>query len=201
NTFMWIADAPDMPAPDSAMVRIMIAASRMPRPEPPYSSGMQMPSQPASASALWKSAGKTPPLFFFSQNASSKRVQILLTASRIDSWLAVSAKSIGSILCCKRPGDAVVDHCRDLVGREAGLAENFLAMLVEPRREPRWLGRRLRPRSRHLHASDRPFGRMLDHGEIAGCDQMRIGQHAFEIVHRHHRNVGRGEQFRPLRGR
>jgi hypothetical protein len=37
-----------MPAPDSAIVRIMIAASVMPRPEPPYSSGMQMPSQPAS---------------------------------------------------------------------------------------------------------------------------------------------------------
>ena len=35
NTFMWIAEAPDMPAPDSAIVRIMIAASRMPSPEPP----------------------------------------------------------------------------------------------------------------------------------------------------------------------
>ena len=67
NTFICTAEAPDMPAPDSAMVRIMIAASVMPRPEPPYSSGMQMPSQPASASALWKSAGKPPSLSFFSQ--------------------------------------------------------------------------------------------------------------------------------------
>ena len=57
NTFMCTAEAPDMPAPDSAIVRIMIAASVMPSPEPPYSSGMQMPSQPASASARWKSAG------------------------------------------------------------------------------------------------------------------------------------------------
>jgi len=64
---MWIAEAPDMPAPDSAIVRIMIAASMMPSPEPPCSSGMQMPSQPASASALWKSAGKPPSLSFFSQ--------------------------------------------------------------------------------------------------------------------------------------
>ena len=35
NTFMCTAEAPDMPAPDSAIVRIMIAASTMPRPEPP----------------------------------------------------------------------------------------------------------------------------------------------------------------------
>ena len=41
-----------MPAPDSEIVRIMIAASVMPRPEPPYCSGMQMPSQPASAKRL-----------------------------------------------------------------------------------------------------------------------------------------------------
>ena len=50
--FMWIGEAPDMPAPDSEIVRMMIAASVMPRPEPPYSSGMQTPSQPASAIAL-----------------------------------------------------------------------------------------------------------------------------------------------------
>ena len=33
--FMWMADAPLKPAPDSAMVRIMIAASVIPRPDPP----------------------------------------------------------------------------------------------------------------------------------------------------------------------
>ena len=58
NTFMWTADAPDMPAPDSEIVRIMIAASVMPRPEPPYSSGMQMPSQPASRQRLVEVGGK-----------------------------------------------------------------------------------------------------------------------------------------------
>ena len=41
-----------MPAPDSEIVRMMIAASVMPRPEPPYSSGMQTPSQPASRHRL-----------------------------------------------------------------------------------------------------------------------------------------------------
>ena len=40
-----------MAAPDSAIACIMIAASVMPRPAPPYSSGMAMPSQPACASA------------------------------------------------------------------------------------------------------------------------------------------------------
>ena len=33
--FMCTAEAPEMPAPDAAMVCIMIAASAMPRPEPP----------------------------------------------------------------------------------------------------------------------------------------------------------------------
>ena len=56
--FMCSAEAPDKPAPDSAIVCIMIAASVMPRPAPPYSSGMAMPSQPASAKARWKSCGK-----------------------------------------------------------------------------------------------------------------------------------------------
>ena len=44
-----MADAPCRAAPDSATVCIRIAASVMPRPAPPYSSGMAMPSQPASA--------------------------------------------------------------------------------------------------------------------------------------------------------
>ncbi len=38
-------------APDSATVCIISAASVMPSPAPPYSSGMAMPSQPASAIA------------------------------------------------------------------------------------------------------------------------------------------------------
>ena len=49
--FMWIAEAPLIPAPEAAMVRIMIAASVMPSPAPPYRSGVAMPSQPPSAMA------------------------------------------------------------------------------------------------------------------------------------------------------
>ena len=48
---MCTDDAADMPAPDWAIVCIMIAASVMPRPAPPYASAMRMPSQPPSASA------------------------------------------------------------------------------------------------------------------------------------------------------
>jgi len=65
--FMWIADAPDMPAPEAAIVRIMIAASVMPRPEPPTSVGIAMPSQPACANAAWKSCGKPPSRSFVRQ--------------------------------------------------------------------------------------------------------------------------------------
>ncbi len=43
-----------MPAPDSEIVRIMIAASMIPNPEPPNCSGIQIPSQPASAKGLVK---------------------------------------------------------------------------------------------------------------------------------------------------
>ena len=58
--FMWMAEAPLMQAPEAAIVSIMIAASRMPRPPPPCSSGMAMPSQPPLAIAAWNSCGKTP---------------------------------------------------------------------------------------------------------------------------------------------
>ena len=57
---MWIADAPDMPAPEAAMVCTSVAASRMPRPAPPSSVGMHTPSQPASVIAWWNSLGKPP---------------------------------------------------------------------------------------------------------------------------------------------
>ena len=58
--FMCTAEAPDRPAPVAEMVCIISAASLMPRPAPPNASGMAMPSQPASARALWKSCGKPP---------------------------------------------------------------------------------------------------------------------------------------------
>ena len=65
--FMWMAEAPDMPAPNSETVRMMIAASVTPRPAPPNFSGTQMPSQPPSAIARWNSTGKPPSRSFFSQ--------------------------------------------------------------------------------------------------------------------------------------
>ena len=49
--FMWTAEQPLIAAPDSAMARIISAASVTPRPAPPTSGGMAMPSQPASATA------------------------------------------------------------------------------------------------------------------------------------------------------
>ena len=54
---MWTVDAAAMPPPWLATSCIMIAASVTPSPAPPYSSGMVMPSQPASAIARWNSRG------------------------------------------------------------------------------------------------------------------------------------------------
>src|SRR3954469_11548981 len=49
--FMCTVEAPEKPAPDSAIACIITAASVMPRPEPPNCSGLAMPSQPSLASA------------------------------------------------------------------------------------------------------------------------------------------------------
>jgi hypothetical protein len=51
NRLIWTEDVAAMPPPWLATSCIMIAASVTPRPAPPYSSGMVMPSQPASAMA------------------------------------------------------------------------------------------------------------------------------------------------------
>ena len=92
--FMCTADAPEKPAPDSAMACIITAASVMPRPEPPYSSGIAMPSQPSLASAWCSSDGKPPCLSFLSQYSSGKRAQILSIAARIASCSGLKPKSI-----------------------------------------------------------------------------------------------------------
>ncbi len=65
--FMCTADAPEKPAPDSAIVCIMIAASVIPSPAPPCDSGIAMPSHPSRASAWWSSDGNPPSLSFFNQ--------------------------------------------------------------------------------------------------------------------------------------
>jgi hypothetical protein len=49
---MWIALEALWPPPDAAIACIMSAASKIPRPVPPCSSGTAMPTQPASANAL-----------------------------------------------------------------------------------------------------------------------------------------------------
>ena len=51
KTFMWIAEAPVMPAPEPDTVSSIRHASLMPRPAPPNSCGIAMPSQPALAMA------------------------------------------------------------------------------------------------------------------------------------------------------
>ena len=47
----WMAEQPFIAAPDAATSSSTIDASVMPRPPPPYSSGMAMPTQPPSAIA------------------------------------------------------------------------------------------------------------------------------------------------------
>ena len=58
--FRCSALAPEKPAPLSATACMAMAASVRPRPEPPNSTGMAAPSQPASAMAVTKASGKSP---------------------------------------------------------------------------------------------------------------------------------------------
>ncbi len=57
NMLMWMEDAAAI-APRFAASCITMAAAVTPRPAPPYSSGIVVPSQPASAIARWNSRGK-----------------------------------------------------------------------------------------------------------------------------------------------
>src|SRR3546814_16554350 len=47
--FIWTAEAPLSPAPDWLIGCILIAASVIPKPHPPYSPVIQIPSQPSPA--------------------------------------------------------------------------------------------------------------------------------------------------------
>ena len=78
--FMWIAEQPLIAAPDAATVRIASAASVTPRPAPPTSSGMAIPSQPASAIAAWNSCGKVAVRSRSRHQAGSKPSQTRETA-------------------------------------------------------------------------------------------------------------------------
>src|SRR5262245_37047451 len=98
-----------MAAPDSAMACIMIAASVIPRPAPPYSSGMAMPSQPAAASAPCSSCGKSPLRSLSSQYASSNWRQSLRTSSRICCCSGLKEKSICPTPRCRQHYSADLD--------------------------------------------------------------------------------------------
>ena len=91
--FICTADAPVIPAPDSAMVCIIIAASEIPRLEPPYSTGMQIPSQPSFASAEWSLEGKLLVSSVSSQYSSGNFEQTLEIASLTVFWEVVRSGS------------------------------------------------------------------------------------------------------------
>ena len=155
-----------MPAPDSAIVCIMIAASVMPRPAPPYSSGMQMPSQPASAMRLvevGREAARRCP------SSASRRRRTARRSSRsrrgCACWSSVSAKSMRHTCA---------------VGRGIWMHAVAHQLLRSRRRSsrPRAASRRCARRAaardatastgvsdqrrRHLHVADRAFARMFD---------------------------------------
>ncbi len=52
TAILFAMAAPASPAPEAATVSMITAASEIPKPAPPYSCGMAMPSHPASANAL-----------------------------------------------------------------------------------------------------------------------------------------------------
>src|SRR6266850_1621386 len=89
-----MGEQPLVPAPDAAMSCSISAASVTPSPEPPYSSGMIAPSQPAWAKALTNSHGYSALPSFSSQYSGGKERARLETSLRISSCCSVSAKSM-----------------------------------------------------------------------------------------------------------
>ena len=85
-----------MPPPWLATSCSMITASVTPRPAPPYSGGIVMPSQPASAIARWNSRGNSPSSSRASQYSSSNERTTALTPSRIARWSSLMEKSMAS---------------------------------------------------------------------------------------------------------
>src|SRR5258706_8881117 len=83
------------------------AASVTPRPEPPYSSGTIIPSQPACAKAFTNSNGYSALLSFSSQYSGGKERDSAETSLRISSCCSVSAKSMAGIL--RHPAGAAYD--------------------------------------------------------------------------------------------
>src|SRR5262245_10116706 len=89
-----MGEQPLVPAPDAAMSCSISAASVTPRPEPPYSSGMIAPSQPAWANAFTNSQGYSALPSFSSQYSGEKDRARLEISLRISSCCSVNAKSM-----------------------------------------------------------------------------------------------------------
>src|SRR2546423_10599688 len=155
--FICTAEAAAMPPPDSETACIMIAASVIPRPAPPDSDGIAMPSQPAPASAAWKSCGKPPSRSFLSQYSSPKSVQICSIAARMACCSSLNEKSTmvflasfalrepmrashASVRSRERPHRFIARERFDLVARVTEIAKDSQRMLAEHwRRQSEWV--------------------------------------------------------------
>src|SRR3972149_617458 len=125
--FKCAADAPDSPAPEADIVCIMSAASVMPRPAPPCSSGIAIPSQPDSASTRWKSSGNPPSRSLRSQYSASNGVHRRSIASRICSLSGVNGKSIIDIRSCWTSMRWLLAQLAAFLGQKV-VDENLLAV-------------------------------------------------------------------------
>ena len=135
--FMCTAEAPLNPAPDCATACMTMAASVMPRPLPPYSSGIATPSQPASAIARWNSCGNAPSVSFCSQYSSPKRSHSRATASRISSCASATGgqrEAHRHLLCAAAAEHSAGSVWRDRLSRVSGASatacglDRFLTM-------------------------------------------------------------------------
>src|SRR5262245_2274223 len=89
-----MGEAPLVPAPAAQISWSRRLASVTPRPEPPYASGMMMPSQPPAAKARTNSHGYSALRSFSSQYSAENDRASVATSLRISSCCSVRAKSI-----------------------------------------------------------------------------------------------------------
>src|SRR5262249_18107442 len=94
NMKKWTGEAPLVPAPERQTACMTTAASVIPSPAPPYSSGMMVPSQPRLASARTNSQGYCSLRSCSSQYSGAKLLDSARTSSCRACWSSVSAKSI-----------------------------------------------------------------------------------------------------------
>ena len=92
--FMCTADAPDMPAPDAAMVCIISAASVMPRPAPPYCLGHRDAEPAVARERLVKIGGKAAVGVLAQPVIGIEAGAEFFDRARIASWSSVKEKSM-----------------------------------------------------------------------------------------------------------